>query len=49
MKTTRRILSLSLVLLATVAMLFGLVQSAQAADAAGKTQTLEFISGGKSS
>lgn len=49
MKTTRRILSLSLVLIAAVTMLFGLVQSARAADTPGKTQTLEFISGGKSS
>ena len=49
MKTTCRILSLSLVLIAAVTMLFGLAKPVQAADTAGKAQTLEFISGGKSS
>jgi len=49
MKTTRRILSLSLVLIAAVTMLFGLAKPVQAADTAGKAQTLEIVSGGKSS
>lgn len=49
MKTTRRILSLSLVLIAAVTMLFGLAKPVQAADTAGKAQTLEIISAGKSS
>ena len=49
MKTTRRILSLSLVLIAAVTMLFGLAKPVQAADTAGNAQTLEIISGGKSS
>ena len=49
MKTTCRILSLSLVLIAAVTMLVGLAKPAQAADTAGKVQTLEIISGGKSS
>lgn len=49
MKTTRRILSLSLVLIAAVTMLFGLAKPVQAADTAGKAQTLDIISGGKSS
>ncbi|MBQ7940474.1 MAG: MBL fold metallo-hydrolase [Clostridia bacterium] len=49
MKTTCRILSLSLVLIAAVTMLVGLAKPAQAADTAGKAQTLGIISGGKSS
>ncbi len=49
MKTTRRILSLSLVLIAAVTVLFGLAKPAQATDTAGNAQTLEIISGGKSS
>ncbi len=49
MKTTCRILSLSLVLIAAVTMLFGLAKPTQAADTAGKAQTLGIISGGKSS
>ena len=49
MKTAHRILSLGLVLIAVTAVLFGLAKTAQAADVAGKTQTFEIISAGKSS